>query len=285
MKHHFADILDRKGDYWTIVPNIERYAYSANKQITDKDSVKIITVTKHDKCWEQIFDLKNLEELTLHEPSNEQVGLIAGLDKLSRLRITHLRTENIKFITQFQNLEELVFEYVSGFSDLSPLTNLKKLKSLHLENLRRVTNFDGLRGLENLKYLHIDGTLDWKQPVENFNFLEGLPNLEVFSLGFITNKSDFPAFLSILKLIKLKRIKIGRATLNTKEYAFLETALPNVEGSSWDLCWEYNDWFEFLGKGAGRVKSNNPNVKEKCEEFIKKYEEIKKDSERIIKSY
>lgn len=285
MKHHFADFLDRQANYWTIVPNKERYAYSADKEILDKDSVKVITISKQDKYWEQIFDLKNLEELTLHDASKEQVEAVTKLEKLTRLRITHLRSKNIDFITNFQNLEELVLEYVSGFSDLKPLSNLKKLKSLHLENLRRVRNFDGLRGLDSLQYLHIDGTVDWNQPIESFEFLESLPNLEVFSLGFITNKTEFPAFLPILGLKKLKKIKIGRATLKTNEYAFLQTAFPNIEGLNWELCWEYENWIEFLGKGAGRVKCNNPNINEKYQEFIQKFAEMKKESESIIRNF
>jgi hypothetical protein len=140
-------------------------------------------------------------------------------------------------------------------------------------------------GIKSLKYLHIDGTLDWNQPILNFSFLNGLPNLEVFSLGFVINKSEFPAFLPILNLKNLKKIKIGRATFDTKEYAFLETALRNVEGGSWDLCWKYLDNFEFLGKGAGRVKCNNPNAKDKCENFTQAYEHMKDESEIIIKNY
>ena len=182
------------------------------------------------------------------------------------------------------NLEEVIFEYVSGFSDLTPLLRLTKLKSLHFENLRRVSNFDGLMGLNCLRYLHIDGTLDWNQPIENFEFLKGLPNLEVFSLGFIISKTEFPAFLPILHLKKLKKIKIGRSTFKTKEYAFLQTALPNVEGCSWDLCWDYQDTFEFLGKRSGSVKKNSPIVKERCAEFIEAFNEMKKESSEIIKS-
>lgn len=288
MKHHFGDFLDRTDNYWTIIPNVERHTYSANEEIINKEKVRILTISKNDNNWNQVFNCPNIEEITLHEPSKEQVQKISHLTKITRLRITHLRTKNIDFIGELINLEEIVLEYVSGFSDLSPLRNLKKLKSLHFENLRKVSNFENLKGIESLKYLHIDGTLDWNQPIENFKFLEDLPNLEVFSLGFIINKTEFPAFLPILKLNKLKKIIIGRATLNTKEYAFLETALPNTEcrtkGGIWELCWEYNEYFEFLGKGAGRVKCTNSKAKEKCEEFIKKYEEIKKESEQIIKT-
>lgn len=284
MKHHFADLLDREGNYWTIVPNIERYLYSADEHIKDKNIVKIITISKTDRFWEQIFELPNLEELTLHEPSREQLESINKLDQLERLRITHARPKNIDFIRNLINLKEVVFEYVSGFSDLSPLTELKKLKSLHFENLRRVKEFNGLRGLVSLKYLYITGTLDWNQPIKDFDFLEELPSLEVFSLGWISNKSEYPVLKSILKLEKLKKIKIIRNTFSTKEYAFLEMVIPNIEGCSWDLCWEYNEWFEFLGKRAGRVKKNNPLVEEKCKDFIEKYEEMKTEAEILIKN-
>ncbi len=285
MKHHFGDFLDRTDDYWTIVPNVERYSYATDVDIDDKEAVKILTISKHHKYWKQVFNCPNLEELTLHDASKEQVQAICTLIQLKRLRITFFRTSDIEFIGDLENLEELIFEYVSGFSDLTPLSRLTKLKSVHFENLRRVSNYDGLKGLKSLRYLRIDGTVDWNQPIENFEFLKGLPNLEVFSLGFITTKTEFPAFLPILHLKKLKKLKIGRATFMTKEYAFLEAALPNVEGCNWDLCWDYYDKFEFLGKRAGFVKKNSPIVKERCDEFIRAFNEMRKESEVIIKNY
>jgi hypothetical protein len=285
MKHHFGDLLDRVGDYWTIVPNKERYAHSADDEIENKDIVKILTITKYDKNWEQVFDCPNIEELTLHEPSKKQIQEIGKVTQTTRLRITHLRTNDIEFIGRLYNVEELILEYVSGFCDLSPLQKLPNIKSVHFENLRRVSNFDGLKGLDRLRYLHIDGTLDWHQPIENFTFLCGLPNLEVFSLGSIVNKTEFPALSPIVKLEKLRKIKIGRSTFQTKEYAFLQAALPGVEGCSWDLCWNYRGSYEFLGKRAGWVNKNSPNARSRCEEFTKQFEEMKKESEKIIKSY
>lgn len=283
MKHHFGDLLDRTGDYWTIVPNRERYAYLTDRKIIDKRKAKILTVSKDHKYWTQIFDCPNVEELTLHDPTREQVERIRELPRLKRLRITFFRARDIEFIAALPNLEELVLEYVSGFSDLAPLQRLEKLKSLHFENLRRVSNFSGLKGLASLRYLHIDGTLDWNQPIENFEFLDGLPNLEVLSLGFVINKTEFPAFLPILQLRKLKKIMIGRASFHTKEYAFLMAAVPKVEGCSWDLCWDYRGNYEFLGKKAGRISKAGPKAKARCEEFIRTFEEMKKESEIIIK--
>lgn len=145
MKYHFEDFLDRTGDYWTIVPNRERYAYAADDVIADKETVKILTISKHHENWKQFFDCPNIEELTLHDPSKEQVQEIQKLTQLKRLRVTFFRAKDIEFIGHLYNLEEVILEYVSGFSDLTPLLKLTKLKSLHCENLRRVFNFDRLK--------------------------------------------------------------------------------------------------------------------------------------------
>lgn len=285
MKHHFGDFLDRTGDYWTIVPNRERYVYAADVDIDDKEAVKILTISKHHDNWKQVFDCPNLEELTLHDPSKEQVQAIRKLTQLKRLRVTFFRATDIEFIGDLHNLEELILEYVSGFSDLSPLLQLTKLKSLHLENLRRVSNFDGLRGLNSLRYLHIDGTLDWNQPIENFEFIKGLPNLEVFSLGFVINKTEYPAFLPLLYLKKLKKIKIVRDTFKSKEFAFLQVALPDIEGCDWNLFWDTGDRFTFLGKRAGFVYKSNPLLTEKCDEFKQSFDRFKNEAATLIKSY
>src|SRR4051794_18515800 len=98
MKHHFGDLLDRTGDYWTIVPNRERYAYAADVDIDDKEAVKILTISKSHENWKQVFDCPNLEELTLHDPSKEQVQAIRKLAQLKRLRITFFRSTDIEFI-------------------------------------------------------------------------------------------------------------------------------------------------------------------------------------------
>lgn len=283
MKHHFADFLDREGDYWSIAPNIERYAFTLDERVTDIENAKIITIGKEHKHWKQVFELPNLEELTLHDPSKEQLNEISKLKKIKRLRITHARPKNIDFISELENLEECVFEYVSGFSDLTPFSKLKKLKSLHFENLRRVSDYSGLSGLTSLKFLYINGTLDWNQPIENFNFLNSLINLEVFSLGWIINKSEYPALKPLMNLKKLKKIKVIRNTFPTNEYAFLEIALPNIKGVFWELFWECGDRLEFLGKKAGWTGINSPKTKVKCQEFSEKYDKMKTEAEKLIK--
>ncbi|MCW3073925.1 MAG: hypothetical protein JWP69_994 [Flaviaesturariibacter sp.] len=293
MKHHFGDFLDRTADYWTTVPNRDRYAFVANFTIPNKEEVKILTISKdHDKeHWGQIFDCPNLEELTLHNPSKEQIQAIRKLTNLRRLRVTFFKATDIEFVGDLCNLEELILEYVSGFSDLTPLSRLTKLKSLLCENLRRVSNFDGLKGLKSLRYLQIDGTLDWSQPIENFNFLEGIENLEVLALGFISNKSAYPALSPILKLKKLKKFMAGMSTLPTKEFAFLDAAIPHAyrcnfsNGKLEKYFIKDEKWVYFLGKGTRSINLNEAKSKDKVKLFEKKYEEYKIEAEKLIKSY
>ncbi len=287
MKHHFGDLLDREGDYWTVVPNRDRYAFGIDGVPAGDDRITVATIGADDETWRNVFTFPNLEELTLHGPSREQLDAIAELSALKRLRITHARPEEIGFLGALTNVEELVLEYVSGFSDLSPLRSLTRLKSLHVENLRRVSDFGGLAGLSSLRYLRIDGTLDWKQPIADFEFLRGLPNLEVLSFGRIVTKAAYPAALPVLGLGKLERLKLPWNMLAAEEYALLEVGLPGVEGAAWGpwtrFAWSGGEeWFEFTGKGAGRVKCGHASADRKCADYAATYDRLKAEAEKVI---
>jgi hypothetical protein len=267
MRHHFADLLDRDADYWTITPNRERYAYGIGDVPAGSRDVTIVTIGKDEKNWARVFTLPNLEELTLHEPSTEQLHSVGELRSVKRLRITHVRPDSVEFLAPLEQLEELVLEYVSGFNSLAPLQALKRLRALHLENLRRVSDFGGLSGVVSLRYLSIRGTLDWKQPIGDFEFLHGLPNLEVLALWQFINKTPFPAFLPAHKLKKLRKLNLGGSFLPTREYALLEQALEGVEGANWGpfrttahayLELPHNDIRAHLPEDA--IRKNHPEV-------------------------
>ena len=325
MKHHFGDFLDRTGDYWKMTPNRDRYQLMMHNFSNFDSSITAISISENHSNWKEIFNLQNLEELTIHEGTKEQLHSISKLRNLKRLRVTHLRPKQIESIGELENLEELVLEYVSGFSDLSPLIKLGKLKSCHFENLRKVTDFSPLSQVKNLKYLRIDGTLDWKQPIDNFGFLKDLKNLEVFSLGQVICKSNFPILLGLTEIKKLKKVKIPINMFPSEEFALLQTGIPEIEGTQWEpvAIWpnrfnkidaedprakltpeefrklnprsrirhdgtrEVSDpnfeWFEFIGKKAGRIKCDSKNAKKRCDEFLTKYESMKEQARKLIK--
>ncbi len=281
MKHHLIDLLYREGNYWTISPNNKRFSYSI-KNLNSDNSTKIVTITKNNENWKNIFTYPNLEELTLHEPSQEQLASIYQLINIKRLRVSHTRSKNIDLISKLENIEELVLEYTSGFSDLSQLRNLKKLRSLHIENLCQISNFDGLRGMKSLQYIYIGGTLDRDQTIDNFSFLDDLQNLEVLHLGFIKSLSPYPALQPLVNLKKLKKIKIGMASFPLEEYAFLEANISNVDGVVRTPCVIGDESILMLGKGMRTISSSSKTSKTKCIDHTKKYLALVEEAKNSI---
>jgi hypothetical protein len=248
MKHHWGDLLSRELGHWKMVANRDRYAYRLDSYKENDENAEILTIMGEDKEWRKALSFPLLKELTLHEPTKEQLDGLAELTCIERLRITHARPKTFDFIRSMTNLNELVLEYVSGCSDLSPLLTLSRLKSLHFENLRRVSSFEFLKGMKELKYLHIDGTFDWKQPVENFKFLGGLETLEHFSLGNVITPAPYPAMLPALELKNLKYINIPPNAFALEEYAILEVGLKNVKGATWPAIKKWS--YAFVEDGA-----------------------------------
>ena len=324
MRHHFGDHLDREGGYWTVIPNRERYAYRIGDVAEGSKEITIVTIGKADENWARVATLPNLVELTLHEPTQDQLAACGKLRGIQRLRITHARPKSIDFIAGMSAVEELVLEYVSGFNDLSPLRDLPRLRALHIENLRRVSDLSGLGGVESLKYLAVHGTLDWKQPIDDFEFLRGLGNLEVLAMWQVVSKAAYPALLPALALKNLKTLRVHGSYLPAEEYALLEEALAGVEGATWgpyrvwadsqievppddvrsrlpedvirskhpEVTLHYDGkrmlddptslWFEFTGKGGGRVKCSSATAEAKCQQRAAQYAEMKARARQLI---
>ncbi|KON78053.1 Uncharacterized protein NV38_0001332 [Leptospira kirschneri serovar Mozdok] len=172
---------------------------------------------------------------------------------------------------------------------MEPIGKLKNLRSLHIENVRRVTNFAGLGHAKKLCYLSIYGTLDWRQPIESFGFISELKKLEYFDLGFVRSLAKTPALEALARLRNLKEIAIPDNIFVLLDYALLEIGLPGVKGSCF-LPFEKSkssldingEWFNLLGKKAGRIKSTSPKAKEKYETHSKAYEEAKQDASKLL---
>lgn len=245
MKYHFGDFLDRSGGHWSFVPNAERHLYRSEDVSQANVALKTLTLSASDRNWDVVGKFSKLDELTLHEPSLEQLEFLPKLWWIRRLRITHARPKSINNIARLQNLQELILEYVSGFDDISPLAELRNLRALHLENLRRVCDFSGLGGATSLQYLGVTGTLDWAQPIESLDFLEHLGDLEIFRLGNIRCLAPPPALLGLTKLTSLKKVHIPTNLFPLEDYAFVEARLNGIPGTCFEpfrrVAWRHLD--------------------------------------------
>lgn len=231
MKHHFADLIDRASGVWTITPNAQRWACHYEDVADAPDDAWRLTLTRHDRNWVRVLQLEALRELTLHEPDQAQLAALAQLPQLTALRISHARPKTLAMLEGMHGLRELVLEYVSAFSDLSPVGRLPALQALHMENLRRVHDFSGLAGATALRDLTLLGTLDWNQPVDDFGFLAGLPALERLNVSWFRAPKVSPVMGALLALPRLATLEMGMSGLPLEEFAWIEANLPHVDGA------------------------------------------------------
>ena len=232
MKHHFGDELDRSGGHWTITPNRERWAHHYSSILEAPADVSVLTLTRHTAEWKRALTFERLTELTLHEPSREQLAAIPDFRSLKVLRLTHARPKSLAMLCAQQNLREIVFEYVSGTADLSPLGELPNLTALHVENMRNISDFSILARAAALRYLSLDGTPDWKQPVESFGFLGDMQTLEYLRLRNIRPPKDTNPLLALRRSQGIKKLDISMDVFSLEIFAWLEAALPGVEGAA-----------------------------------------------------
>lgn len=242
MKFHWADFLDRESGHWTIIPNAERFKYRFDDVLRAPKSTTILTITRNDLNWKAAAKLPFLEELTLDNPSPEQLEFVSQLWRLKRLRISHARPKTLDMLSRLDQLEELVLEYVSRFSDLSPVGGLKNLRSLYIENLRGVRDFSGLAGAKKLLWFSVSGTVDWRQPISDFNFLAGLERLEILRIGVVRSLAETPALLSLETLKHLQMVRVYPAAFPLEEFAMLEATIPHVKGAIRDPAERRHGW-------------------------------------------
>lgn len=241
------------------------------------EPIKAIAFRCDTVSWQGIFDLPELEELTIHSPKKEHLAALAKATQLKRLHLILARVKDLDFLSELTQLEELVLTFVSGFSDLSPLAWLPNLRALHTEFLRGVSDFGALAGAKNLRFLSISGSLDNNQNIANFDFLGEMESLEVLCLCGLTCKAPYPMFASALKLKNFQEIHLDRSDFPLEEYAFWEVHFPSILGTKQKLSVQLDssDNLYLLGKGSGRVSKNSKNAQQKLAEFEQKYEGVK----------
>jgi hypothetical protein len=231
MKHHFADELERKHGQWSITPNRLRWANHFDSLDDAPADISALTLTRADKGWERSLSFRQLRELTLDNPSPDQLEAIPHFSKLRALRITHGRPKSLAMLEKQWGLRELVLEYVSNVNDLAILGELPNLTALHIENMRNTSDFSPLGQSASIRYLSIDGTLDWKQPIDSLEFLVSMSAIELLRLKKVRVPDTDNPLGSLLKSKTLRWLDLAMDILPLAEYARLEAALPHVDGA------------------------------------------------------
>lgn len=280
VNHHWGDFLDRtvKG-MWTMSANAQRWRHHYSDLEEAPEDTSILTLTRDDQNWRRATQLKGLRELTLHQPSQEQLAALESFPQISALRISHARPKDLNFLLGQPALRELVLEYVSGFKDISPVGKLPNLVALHCENLRAVRDFSGLAASRSLELLSIQGTLDWNQPVESFDFLGDIESLKYVSVSWCRAPDEDHPFLSVLKLSHLRKFDVGMNTVPLEVHAWLKARLPSVDGVQRPAFFrgdgdKSSPNAYLLGKGERWITGKEETVAAKCRAHAERFERL-----------
>ena len=318
MRHHWADFLDNESGHFHLAENIQRTQHDYPDLAEVNQTTPALMVTDKTRNWALLPQFTALEELTLHEPTTAQFATLRQLPWLKRLRVSFFGPANLEPMRGLLALEELVFEYVSKFEDLSPLAALPNLRAVHLENLRRVHDFSGLRGA-NIRTLSIFGTPDWSQPIDSLDFLQMLPCLDRFRAYMIRFDGDFPVFAGLAKS-NVNYFDIAPYAATLQDFAWLVAKRPDLRECLAYVAEEYIPdgydpeqrakiltapgmtdaekkeiasrnalsryyWPEvwFLGKGERKVKSCDPVDRQKrIRDFEARFERLVKEFRVVV---
>ena len=76
-------------DRWRAATNHPKNSYGCDMRVGDvppnSPEITIVTIGKDEENWKTVLTLPNLEELTLHEPTREQLQAIGELQSVKLL--------------------------------------------------------------------------------------------------------------------------------------------------------------------------------------------------------
>ncbi|TPG39947.1 leucine-rich repeat domain-containing protein [Flavobacterium pectinovorum] len=149
--------------FYKLIPNIRKFTI-ASYNTFDFSKLQINTKLNHFGIEETksiavdvsfIKEFIDLESLYV-DGMKKGLNNIKSLTKLKKLTFRGVKLENLQFITDLKNLEDLKLLFGS-YKDLDALSNLKKLKSIEFSRVRQIPDFNFLNSLENLEKIEFEG--------------------------------------------------------------------------------------------------------------------------------
>lgn len=121
----------------------------------------------------------------------EELAALSECHNILRLRLSDLQIENLDFLKDMTQLQELDMHELHQLKDISALAGLTNLRSLQITGSDGVRDYTSINSCKNLERIHLDRR-DW-MPVDS-GFLMGLNKLNDIGLfGLNLNNLEFLA--------------------------------------------------------------------------------------------
>lgn len=203
-----------------------------------------------------VKEFKDLESLYI-DGMKKGLENIKYLKKLKILTFRGVKLDNLNFLVELDNLEELNLRFGS-YKSLESISNLKQLKSIEFSRVRQILNFDFLKTLENLEKIEFEGMskmevipdlsklvklkvvrVDNNLRLKDVTSIGEISNLKVFLLWFAENSkaSERKSLIeqSVNLLLKSKTIEYTNIMHWTDEETTNRLTERGIKKWSWDI--------------------------------------------------
>ena len=196
--------------FYKEIPNIRKFTI-ASYNTKDYSTLVSNTKLKHFGIEEtkstavDISFIKVFEDLESLYVDGMKQGLenVKHLKKLNTLIFRGIKLENLNFLNELGNLNELHLLFGS-YKNLESLSNLKQLKSIVFSRVRQIPNFNFLNSMESLEKIEFEG----------MSKMEGIPdlsNLKLLKKIQIHNNLRLQNIKSVGKIPNLKLLQLSFA--------------------------------------------------------------------------
>ncbi|ANH61430.1 leucine-rich repeat domain-containing protein [Dokdonia donghaensis] len=202
--------------FYKEIPNIRKFSIAS---FNTKDYSALLSNTKltHFGIEETkstavdlsfIKEFKDLESLYI-DGMKKGLENVKHLKKLKVLTFRGVKMDNLDFISELNNLEELNLLFGS-YKNLESITKLKQLKSIEFSRVRQIPNFDFLNSLENLEKIEFEG-MSKMEEIPNLSKLTKLKSIHIHNNLRLQNIKSIGEIQN-LKLLQLSFAENSKAS-------------------------------------------------------------------------
>jgi Leucine-rich repeat (LRR) protein len=154
------------------------------------DDVVSLRFRREKRSHRGISRLKELRQLVAFCVNQECLEELSQLPQIEMLYLSQLSATDLGCLSKCRSLRHLVIKGGTKVSSLSWLEGLPPLQSLLLEHLKLINDIAAVKAIPSLTAFGFEGSMWTTQPVESFQPITQLPNLEALFLTNCRPKSD-----------------------------------------------------------------------------------------------